>query len=94
MGIGLSQHNTRCSNSTDESGKELIGMKSAIESETELIHIRLIVSAATVVGTLYKCLEITDGGVYPFQITNLIFRGFDHYIFQAGIACVSIALDC
>ena len=93
MGIGLVQQNTRCSNRPGESGKELTGMESSIESKTELIQIRLIVSTASVVGSKQKRLEVPNCSMNPFEITGRIFRCIDCDVFQSGVTSVAIALD-
>ena len=59
----------------------MVGKESPVESKTELIEIWLIVSAAPMVGSKQKGLEVYDCGMEALEITGLVFRCIDCDIF-------------
>ncbi len=60
MHIGLSQQDTRRSDSASGPGKELVDSGSTVETEAELIEIRLKLGRTAMVGTEDEGLEIAD----------------------------------
>lgn len=47
--IGLTQQDTRCSDSANKARKNLMGMASAVETETKFVEIRLELGAAAMI---------------------------------------------
>ncbi len=60
MHIGLSRQDTRRSDSASEPGKKLVERASAVETEAELVEIRLKLGTTAMAGTQDEGLEIAD----------------------------------
>ena len=72
--IGLMQLGTRCSDGSCQAHKDLIAGFSAIETEAELVQVRLKLCAATVICAEQKRFQVADSLVQPMQIAGLFFR--------------------
>ena len=68
MLIDLTQHATRCSDSSGQAQEYLIARHAAVETETVLVQICLELGAPSVICSLKECFQITDCLVYPMQI--------------------------
>ena len=73
MLIGLTQLGTRCSDGSCQAQEDLIAGFSAIETEAELVQVRLKLCAATVVSSQQERFQVADSLVQPMQIASLIF---------------------
>ena len=73
MLIGLMQLSARCSDGSWQAQEDLIAGFSAIETEAELVQIRLKLCAAAVICAEQKCFQVADSLVQPMQIAGLIF---------------------
>ena len=73
MLIGLMQLSARCSDGSWQAQEDLIAGFSAIETEAELVQIRLKLCAAAVIGSQQERFQVADGFVQPMQIAGLIF---------------------
>ena len=65
MLIDLTQHATRCSDSSGQAQEYLIARHAAVETETVLVQICLELGAPSVICSLKECFQITDCLVYP-----------------------------
>lgn len=54
MLIGLSQLNTRCSNSSKSSGKKLMGKPTTVIAEAKFIQISLEIGSSAMIGSKKK----------------------------------------
>ena len=61
MLIDLTQHATRCSDSSGQAQEYLIARHAAVETETVLVQICLELGAPSVICSLKECFQITDG---------------------------------
>lgn len=61
----LTQHATRCSDSSGQAQEYLIARHAAVETETVLVQISLELGAPSVICSLKECFQITDYLVYP-----------------------------
>ena len=71
--IGLMQLGTRCSDGSCQAQEDLIAGFSAIETEAELVQIRLKLCTAAVICAEQKRFQVADSLVQPMQIAGLIF---------------------
>ena len=60
MLIELTQHATRCSDSSGQAQEYLIARHAAVETETVLVQICLELGAPSVICSLKECFQITD----------------------------------
>ena len=60
MLIDLTQHATRCSDSSGQAQEYLIAHHAAVETETVLVQICLELGAPSVICSLKECFQITD----------------------------------
>ena len=60
MLIDLTQHATRCSDSSGQAQEYLIARHAAVETETVLVQICLELGAPSVICSLKECFQITD----------------------------------
>ena len=67
------QLGTRCSDGSCQAQEDLIAGFPAIETEAELVQVRLKLRAATVVSFQQERFQVADGFVQPMQIAGLIF---------------------
>ena len=74
MLIGLTQLGTRCSDGSCQAQEDLIAGFSAIETEAELVQIRLKLCTAAVICAEQKRFQVADSLVQPMQIAGLFFR--------------------
>ena len=88
MGIGLVQQSTRCSDSPWKPWEELCWLEPAVVTETELIQIWLIITAASMVCSQEKCLEIANRNMNPLEISGFISWSIDKNILQTWIAFI------
>ena len=93
MLIGLTQQSTRCGGASCQAHEDLIAGFSAIETEAELVQIRLKLRAAAVIGSQQECFQVADGFVQPMQIAGLIFFRVQRNAGQIPIASVAVAFD-
>ena len=75
MLIDLTQHATRCSDSSGQAQEYLIARHAAVETETVLVQICLELGAPSVICSLKECFQITDCLVYPMQIITWTIAG-------------------
>ena len=73
MLIGLTQLGTRCSDGSCQAQEDLIAGFSAIETEAELVQIRLKLCTAAVICAEQKRFQVADSLVQPMQIAGIIF---------------------
>ena len=91
MLIDLTQHATRCSNSSGQAQEYLIARHAAVETETVLVQICLELGAPSVICSLKECFQITDCLVYPMQIICFVFLCVQFHTFQIQVAFVTVA---
>ena len=88
MLIDLTQHATRCSDSSGQAQEYLIARHAAVETETVLVQICLELGAPSVICSLKECFQITDCLVYPMQIICFVFLCVQFHTFQIQVAFV------
>lgn len=66
----LTQHATRCSDSSGQAQEYLIARHAAVETETVLVQISLELGAPSVICSLKECVQITDYLVYPIPFAT------------------------
>ena len=86
MLIDLTQHATRCSDSSGQAQEYLIARHAAVETETVLVQICLELGAPSVICSLKECFQITDCLVYPMQIICFVFLCVQFHTFQIQVA--------
>ena len=91
MLIDLTQHATRCSDSSGQAQEYLIARHAAVETETVLVQICLELGAPSVICSLKECFQITDCLVYPMQIICFVFLCVQFHTFQIQVASVTVA---
>ena len=91
MLIDLTQHATRCSDSSGQAQEYLIARHAAVETETVLVQICLELGAPSVICSLKECFQITDCLVYPMQIICFVFLCVQFHTFQIQVAFVTVA---
>ena len=91
MLIDLTQHATRCSDSSGQAQEYLIARHAAVETETVLVQICLELGAPSVICSLKECFQITDCLVYPMQISCFVFLCVQFHTFQIQVASVTVA---
>ena len=91
--IGLTQLGTRCSDGPCQANKDLIAGFSAIETEAELVQVRLKLCAATVICAEQKRFQVADGFVQPMQVAGFILFRVQRNAGQIPIASVAVAFD-
>ena len=90
MLIDLTQHATRCSDSSGQAQEYLIARHAAVETETVLVQICLELGAPSVICSLKECFQITDCLVYPMQIICFVFLCVQFHTFQIQVAFVTV----
>ena len=90
MLIDLTQHATRCSDSSGQAQEYLIARHAAVETETVLVQICLELGAPYVICSLKECFQITDCLVYPMQIICFVFLCVQFHTFQIQVASVTV----
>ena len=80
MLIDLTQHATRCSDSSGQAQEYLIARHAAVETETVLVQICLELGAPSVICSLKECFQITDCLVYPMQIICFVCNSMYHQV--------------
>ena len=80
MLIDLTQHATRCSDSSGQAQEYLIARHAAVETETVLVQICLEPGAPSVICSLKECFQITDCLVYPMQIICFVCNSMYHQV--------------
>jgi len=73
--------------------KILIAGFSAIETEAELVQIRLKLCATTVICAEQKRFQVADGFVQPMQVARFILFLVQRNARQVPIASVAVAFD-
>ena len=91
MLIDLTQHATRCSDSSGQAQEYLIARHAAVETETVLVQICLELGAPSVICSLKECFQITDCLVYPMQIICFVFLCVQFHTLQIQVASVTVA---
>lgn len=96
MLIGLTQLNTRCSNSSKSSGKKLMGKPTTVIAEAKFIQISLEIGSSAMIGAEKKSFQVADGNMNPPQI---VIRGTKSFClkgipFQGPIGRKSITFYC
>ena len=91
--IGLMQLGTRFSDGPCQAHKDLIACFSAIETEAELLQVRLKLCAATVICAEQKRFQVADGFVQPMQIAGFVLFCVQRNARQAPIALIAVAFD-
>ena len=91
MLIDLTQHATRCSDSSGQAQEYLIAHHAAVETETVLVQICLELGAPSVICSLKECFQITDCLVYPMQIICFVFLCVQFHTFQIQVASITVA---
>ena len=89
MLIDLTQHATRCSDSSGQAQEYLIARHAAVETETVLVQVCLELGAPSVICSLKECFQITDCLVYPMQIICFVFLCVQFHTFQIQVAFVT-----
>ena len=84
---------TRCSDGPCQANKDLIAGFSAIETEAELVQVRLKLRAATVVSSQQERFQVADGFVQPMQVAGFILFRVQRNARQVPIASVAVAFD-
>ena len=87
------QLGTRCSDSSCQAHEDLIAGFSAIETEAELLQVRLKLCAATVICAEQKRFQVADGFVQPMQIAGFVLFCVQRNARQAPIALIAVAFD-
>ena len=87
------QLGTRCSDGPCQANKDLIAGFSAIETEAELVQVRLKLCAATVICAEQKRFQVADGFVQPMQVAGFILFRVQRNARQIPIASVAVAFD-
>ena len=87
------QLGTRCSDGSCQTHEDLIAGFSAIETEAELVQVRLKLCAATVICAEQKRFQVADGFVQPMQIAGFVLFCVQRNARQALIALIAVAFD-
>ena len=87
------QLGTRCSDGSCQTHEDLIAGFSAIETEAELVQVRLKLCAATVICAEQKRFQVADGFVQPMQVAGFILFRVQRNARQIPIASVAVAFD-
>ena len=87
------QLGTRCSDGSCQTHEDLIAGFSAIETEAELVQVRLKLCAATVICAEQKRFQVADGFVQPMQVAGFILFRVQRNARQVPIASVAVAFD-
>ena len=93
MLIGLTQLGTRYSDGSCQAGEDLIAVFSAIETETELIQVRLKLRAAAVISAEQERFQVADGFVQPMQIAGFVRFRVQRNAGQVAVASAAVAFD-
>lgn len=87
------QPDTRCSDGSCQAAEDLIAVFSAIETETELVQIRLKFLVTTMIRAEQKRFQVADGFVQPLQITAFVLFRVQYNAGQVAVAFVAVAFD-
>lgn len=95
MHIGLTQQNTRCGDSTCESGKQQVDGAPAVETKTKFIEVRLEYRTTAMVSTQEEGFEVADRLVQPLQIAACGIKDLPMEIYagQASVTGVTVTLN-
>ena len=87
------QLGTRCSDGSCQAHEDLIAGFSAIETEAELVQVRLKLRAAAVICAEQKRFQVADGFVQPVQVAGFILFRVQRNAGQVLIALIAVAFD-
>ena len=87
------QLSARCGDGSCQAHEDLIAGFSAIETEAELVQVRLKLCAAAMIRAEQECFQVADSLVQPMQIAGLIFFRVQRNAGQIPIASVAVAFD-